>query len=151
VRAIVPEENALARTRLVRFTPTFGPTNKTVASNQSVILHIPSGAARIAITVHKDAVTQRRGKKVVFIADEEQKTVAMRSVELGDAFGARFEVLKGLKPGDKVVVKGNERLRANQQIRVQSADAGRGGGGRRGEGRRGKNRGGEAKGKQGGS
>ena len=151
LRAIVPEENALARTRLVRFTPTFGPTNKTVAANQSVILHIPSGPVRNAITVHKDAVTQRRGKKVVFIADEEQKKVAIRSVDLGEAFGARFEVLKGLKPGDKVVIKGNERLRSNQQIVVQSTKTKRGGKGRRGKGRRGKDRGGEANGKQGGS
>ena len=151
VRAIVPEENALARTRLVRFTPTFGPANKTVASNQSVILHIPAGVARNAVTVHKDAVTQRRGKKVVFVADEEQKTVAMRPVDLGDAFGTRFEVLKGLQPGDKVVIKGNERLRPNQPIQVQSADAGGNGGGNRGKGRRGGRSESGANGKRGGS
>jgi RND family efflux transporter MFP subunit len=153
VRAIVPEENALARTWLVRFTPRFTADNKNIAANQSVILHIPAGAPRIAITVHKDAITQRRGQRVVFVADGEQKKVSMRPVDLGDAFGARFEVLAGLRPGDKVVVKGNERLRAGQEIRVQSAGSEGSGKGRRGEGRKGRKQRGEdaVNGKRGGS
>jgi len=142
VRAVVPEENALSRTRLVRFTPIFKTRDATVAANQSVIVHIPSGAARNAVTVHKDAITQRRGKRVVFIVrvkkDENGKeitSVGIRGVELGDAFGERFEVLSGLKPGDRVVVRGNERLRPNQKIRIQSAKGDRKG--RRGRGKRG--------------
>jgi RND family efflux transporter MFP subunit len=142
VRAVVPEENALSRTRLVRFTPIFKTRDATVAANQSVIVHIPSGAARNAVTVHKDAITQRRGKRVVFIVrvkkDENGKeitSVGIRGVELGDAFGERFEVLSGLKPGDRVVVRGNERLRPNQKIRLQSAKGDRKG--RRGRGKRG--------------
>jgi RND family efflux transporter MFP subunit len=142
VRAVVPEENALSRTRLVRFTPIFKTRDATVAANQSVIVHIPSGAARNAVTVHKDAITQRRGRRVVFIVrvkkDENGKeitSVGIRGVELGDAFGERFEVLSGLKPGDRVVVRGNERLRPNQKIRIQSAKGDRKG--RRGRGKRG--------------
>ncbi|NKB19636.1 MAG: efflux RND transporter periplasmic adaptor subunit [Alphaproteobacteria bacterium] len=155
VRAIVPEENALSRTRAVRFTPTFIAVDDTVAANQSVVLHIPSGAAKIAVTVHKDAITQRRGKRVVFVA---KKTVEglradMRQVTLGDAFGLRFEVLKGLKPGDKVVVRGNERLRPRQKIKISTPGARKGGGswgGKRGrggkggwKGRKGRNKGGK--------
>jgi RND family efflux transporter MFP subunit len=145
VRAVVPEENALSRTRLVRFTPIFKTRDATVAANQSVIVHIPSGAARNAVTVHKDAITQRRGKRVVFIVrvkkDENGKevmTAGIRGVELGDAFGDRFEVLGGLKPGDRVVVRGNERLRPNQKIRIESAKEGRKGRPGRGKGQRSK-------------
>jgi RND family efflux transporter MFP subunit len=120
VRAIVPEENALSRTRAVRFTPKFMAPDDTVAANQSVVLHIPSGAAKEAVTVHKDAVTQRRGKRVVFVVTktDEGLRADMRQVELGEAFGLRFEVLKGLKPGDRVVIRGNERLRPRQKIKV---------------------------------
>lgn len=124
VRAVVPEENALSRTRLVRFTPKFTSRDNSVAANQSVILHIPSGAARDAVTVHKDAITQRRGKRVVFVVEEDdegKKKAMIRGVKLGDAFGNRFEVLKGLKPGDQVVIRGNERLRPRQSVRIQSA------------------------------
>jgi multidrug efflux pump subunit AcrA (membrane-fusion protein) len=39
-------------------------------------------------------------------------------VVLGDAVGNRFEVRKGLKAGDPVVVRGNERLRPNAGITI---------------------------------
>jgi len=150
VRAIVPEENALSRTRVVRFTPIFTERDATVAANQSVVIHIPSGASKNAVTVHKDAITQRRGKRVVFLVqkDDDSTKVKMRPVELGEAFGLRFEVLKGLKPGDQVVIRGNERLRSNQKIRIQSA-----GSDRKGRREKGKRRGGKrgANGKRGGS
>ena len=123
VRAIVPEENALSRTRVVRFTPKFISPMDTIAANQSVVLHIPSGAAKNAVTVHKDAITQRRGKRVVFLVKQEKMIVTMRRVELGEAFGVRFEVLKGLTPGDKVVIRGNERLRPRQKIRISKPGA----------------------------
>ena len=120
VRAIVPQENALSRTRVVRFSPLFFNPTGTIASNQSVVLHIPSGANKQAVTVHKDAITQRRGKRVVFVVKETDSGLRanMRPVELGDAFGLRFEVLKGLKPGDRVVIRGNERLRPRQKIKI---------------------------------
>lgn len=132
VRAVVPEENALARTRLVRFTPQFEQREDTVAANQSVILQIPSGKPREIVSVHKDGITQRRGKRVVFVFDAEEKVVKMREVELGQAFGSRFEVLKGITVGDQVVVLGNERLRPNQAARIlREGKRGRGSGERR--------------------
>jgi len=126
VRAIVPEENPLARTRTVRFVPRFPPGRVKVAANESVRLEIPADAPRIVVTVSKDGVMQRRGRTVVFVVDGD--TARMRPVTLGDAFGARFEVLAGLQPGDRVVVRGNERLRNGQRVRVGAA----GGRGRRG-------------------
>ena len=51
----------------VKFTPKFISPMDTIAANQSVVLHIPSGAAKNAVTVHKDAITQRRGKRVVVL------------------------------------------------------------------------------------
>ncbi len=135
VRAVVPEENALSRTRAVRFTPKFITPDDTVAANQSVVLHIPSGAAKETVTVHKDAITQRRGERVVFLVKEADSglSVDMRPVTLGDAFGLRFEVLKGLKPGDRVVIRGNERLRPRQKIKISKPGERRGRGGWRGK------------------
>jgi RND family efflux transporter MFP subunit len=153
VRAVVPEENALARTRLVRFTPKI-EGREDIAANQSVILHIPSSKPREVVSVHKDAITQRRGKRVVFVFDPEEKRVRMREVELGEAFSSRFEVLKGLTVGDRVVIRGNERLRPNQQASL-AGEARRGGrrGGGGGEGRRrrgGDDEGGEGRRRRGG-
>ena len=42
VRAIVPTEDSLTRTRTVRFTPSFGTIERALANNQSVVVFIPS-------------------------------------------------------------------------------------------------------------
>ena len=117
VRAVVPEENPLTRTRTVRFTPHFNGDHKNLATNQSVTLHLPAGPARTVVTVHKDAVLNRSDGALVFVV---AKNVARpRPVHLGEAVGGRFEVVDGLKPGDLVVVRGNERLRPGQKVRFE--------------------------------
>ena len=57
----------------------------------------------------------------MFVVNRDKMTAALREVELGETFGSRFEVLKGLYPGDQVVVRGNERLRPNQKVRIQGS------------------------------
>ena len=116
VRAIVPEENALTRTRQVRFTPRFDAPRKPLAINQSATVLLPAGRGREVLTVHKDAVVRNQGQAFVYVADSGQAQI--RPVQLGDAVGGRFEVLGGLEPGEPVVVRGNERLRPGQPIAV---------------------------------
>ena len=117
VRAVVPEENPLTRTRLVRFTSHFDDTATAFAANQSVTLDLPVGRPRDVVTVHKDAVLNRKGKTLVFVLVDGKAQI--RPVRLGEAVGGRFEVLKGLKTGDLVVVRGNERLLPGQEVRIK--------------------------------
>jgi len=117
VRAVVPQENPLTRTRAVRFTPKFD-TAQRFAANQSATLKVPIGEARNVTTVHKDAVLNRKGRQLVFVAEKDAAEI--RPVQLGDAIGQRFEVLSGLENGDRVVVRGNERLRPGEKIKVGS-------------------------------
>ncbi len=117
VRALIPDENAMTRTRPVRFTPEFkdgGPNRLQLAMNQSVTVMVPIGRSRIIVSVHKDAVIPRGGKKIVFIANTGKAEI--RAIRLGSAIGNRFEVVEGLGEGDLVVVRGNERLRTGQAI-----------------------------------
>ena len=116
VRAIVPEENPLTRTRAVRFVPEFGPTMKPLAVAQSVTVQVPLAASRDALTVHKDAVIQNGTGAIVYVA--ENGTVRLQPVKLGEAVGSRFEVLGGLNDGERVVIRGNERLRPGDKIMV---------------------------------
>ncbi|MDH5748413.1 MAG: efflux RND transporter periplasmic adaptor subunit [Rhodospirillales bacterium] len=114
VRAVVPEENPLTRTRAVRFIPDFNGGIKNLASNQSVTLLLPAGEIRDVVTVHKDAILNRKGQNIVFIVED--GTANIRPVQLGEAAGTRFVVERGLKPGDVVVIRGNERLRPGQKV-----------------------------------
>ena len=74
---------------------------------------IPAGEIRDVLTVHKDAVMNRSGQMVVL---NDGGKATFRQVKLGEAVGVRFVVLDGLKEGDQVVVRGNERLRPGQAI-----------------------------------
>lgn len=117
VRAHVPDENVLTRTRPVRFTPTFNGTSTEsmgLAINQSVTALVPIDKVRQVVTVHKDAIVPRGGKNIAVVANDGK--AEMRPVKLGSAVGNRFEVLEGLREGDIVVVRGNERLRPGQEV-----------------------------------
>lgn len=116
VRAQVPSENPLTRTRTVRFSPDVDSLGDGVALNQSVSILIPSGPVRDVVTVHKDAVLNRGGTHLVYVAEDGK--AQPRNVKLGEAVAGRFIVLSGLKVGDQAVVRGNERLRPGQDIRA---------------------------------
>ncbi len=124
VRAIVPDEDPLARTRAVRLTPRFG-ANPDVVPNQSVVIQVPRGQRREVVTVAKDAIVSRQTGPIVFVF--QQGRVRPAQVRIGEGFGSKFEIRSGLRPGMKVVVRGNEMLRPGQNVRV--ARSGPGGGG----------------------
>lgn len=120
VRAVVPEENALTRTRAVRFSLALdqiaSQEGAPFAANQTVTVLVPVGEASDVVTVHKDAVMPRGRSNNVFVAVDGK--AEMRSVQLGDSVGNRFVVLRGLQAGEQTVVRGNERLRPGQAIGI---------------------------------
>lgn len=116
VRAVVPVEDPLTRTRRVRMTPSFDEHDEALAANQSVTAMIPTGAARDVLTVHKDAVVNGPAGSMVFVVVE--GTAQPRPIAIGVSVGERFEVVNGLAEGDEVVVRGNERLAPGQAVRT---------------------------------
>ncbi len=119
IRAIVPQENPLTRTRAVRFELDHAAAAReriiAPAAEQSVTVDLPAGLRGQRPTVHKDAITRTPSGFQVFIAMPDG--VAMpRNVSIGRAVGNRFEVMDGLETGDIVVIRGNERLRPGQRI-----------------------------------
>lgn len=125
LRAVVPVENPLTRTRPVRFAFAAEPPGG-LAAGQSVTLELAVGDEREVATVPKDAVTVSRNAYRVFVVEDD--TAQPRTVELGEALGDRFVVRAGLEPGDLVVVRGNERLRPGQKVRIAGRDGERSGG-----------------------
>jgi RND family efflux transporter MFP subunit len=115
VRAVVPDENPLTRTRTVRFTTNLSSQERNIAANQSVILAIPVGEKIEVVSVHKDAVISRKGKNIVFVVKDGVANI--RTIKLGESIGTRFVVPDGLQDGDIVVVRGNERLRPEQKVK----------------------------------
>ena len=76
------------------------------------------GTARRGLFVPKDAVVVQKKDQVVFVLDTSR--VQMRRIETGQAMGEMVEVVKGdLRPGQKVVVAGNEILRDGAAVQVR--------------------------------
>ncbi len=80
----------------------------------TVVLSLTNGNK--ILTVHKDAIIKRANGNIVFVVKGMNAT--MRNVKLGRGVGNKFQVLEGLKAGDKVVVRGNERLGAGGRIKM---------------------------------
>ena len=116
VRAVVPEENPRTRTRRVRFSLDLDAGNLALAVEQSVTVHVPAGASREIISVHKDAVIRRGPRSIVYVVMD--GLAKLRPIKLGDPVGSRLEVLEGLEPGENVVIRGNERLQPDQPVMV---------------------------------
>ena len=119
VRALVPEEDALTRTRPVRFVPILDGVTGLLAANQSVTVAVPVGRDEGVVTVHKDAVIHGEDGRYVYLVTKDaagQYQAEPRTVVLGTTLGGRFEVISGLRDGDLVVVRGNERLFPFQRI-----------------------------------
>jgi RND family efflux transporter MFP subunit len=116
VRAIIPNENVRTRTRPIRLTADFGEDASNFADNQSVRVELPLTNENKVLTVNKDAVLRRANGNIVFVV--KGTNAMMRSVRLGRGIGNKYQVINGLKAGDKVVVRGNERLGAGGKIRI---------------------------------
>lgn len=116
VRTAIPLENQSTRTRPVRFTIVLQELKDVqIAVGGSVTLQVPVSAPRDAVTVPKDALLRGRDGWIVFVVQDNKATP--RPVALGQAVLDRMEVTSGLKAGEVVVVRGNERLRPGQAVR----------------------------------
>ncbi len=87
-------------------------------------IDLPTGSARTLPLVPKDAVVLANGKRRVFVIEEEvaDSSVGIAreiTVELGVAWHDLIQVNGALKPGQTVVVVGNERLNEGDRVRIE--------------------------------
>jgi RND family efflux transporter MFP subunit len=67
---------------------------------------IPSGEAKLTVTVPSDAIQQMDGQDVVFVQTAPDK-FAVRAVQTAETRNGETPILQGLKGGEPVVVKGS--------------------------------------------
>ena len=74
-----------------------------------------------AVTVPQAAIIQgARGRAVYVVGDD--KRAALRPVEIVEAIGTEA-VVKGVRPGERVVLDGRQNLRPGSAVAERSADA----------------------------
>jgi RND family efflux transporter MFP subunit len=112
VRAIVPVGDQLSRTVEIRLV--LAPGSALVGDSAKVM--VPTAAPRDTIAVPRDALLLREDATYVFKLD--RKNAALRvAVETGSSDGNMVEVKGLISPGDRVIVRGAERLEAGQKVR----------------------------------
>ena len=80
----------------------------------------PKQSAREIITIPRSAMTQKDGKPAAFILDGSH--IRLREIQAGRDFGDRVEIVDGLSPNDRIVVRGVEGLTSGQRVRAKTRD-----------------------------
>jgi RND family efflux transporter MFP subunit len=111
VRTLVPVGDRQSRLYEVRLVVDAGDWSP----GQSVRLTVPTDAARTAIVVPRDALVVRRDAVSVFRVTNDNLAEQLQ-VETGIADGDYIEVKGDVRAGDRIVIRGSERLRTGQAV-----------------------------------
>src|ERR1700691_1490002 len=71
--------------------------------------------AKDALLIPQRAVTELQGSYQVAIVDSDNK-VKIQAVEVGDRVGSQWIIQKGLKPGERVVAEGTQKVRQGLKV-----------------------------------
>jgi RND family efflux transporter MFP subunit len=74
-------------------------------------------ATKARALIPRGAVREEDGKQVVFLVREAR--LERRAVSLGAERGSDVEVIAGVSPGDKLVVRGPQMLREGQAVEIK--------------------------------
>jgi len=113
VRTIVPFGNPQSHMFEVRLN--VDPDVWTVG--ESVRLSMPTAVAKEVLTVPRDALVLRREGTFVYRIDDELKAEQV-NVITGLGAGKLIEVIGNIKPGDRIVVRGAERLNTGAMVQI---------------------------------
>jgi RND family efflux transporter MFP subunit len=122
ISAVVPVADSEAHTFSVKLRLSDDPERPRVAVGMlaEVWLSI-GGQASAATIVPKDAIVQRLEERLVVLINDDQQT-RIEAVLTGNSVGAWIEVQGNVAPGDRVIVRGNERLGPEQSVEATLLD-----------------------------
>jgi RND family efflux transporter MFP subunit len=86
-----------------------------------VRLRVPVGAPHEALLVREEALGTDQGQRFLYVVDDKNE-VAYRRVKVGLLTGGRRVIESGLKPNERVVVTGLQRVRPGTKVLPKVAD-----------------------------
>lgn len=133
VALIIPQADVRSRTFpvKVRIKNTITKDGPVLKSGMLARAVLPTGSQQRALMVSKDALVLGGPSPMIYVVDpgpDNKKAGKARAVpvQVGVASGRLIQVKGNLKPGEYVVIRGNERLRPGQDVaigQVMSPDA----------------------------
>ncbi|UTW59678.1 efflux RND transporter periplasmic adaptor subunit [Kordiimonas sp. SCSIO 12603] len=115
IRALIPVGDAVSRTMEIRVEV---PEGAAFVVGAAVQIGLPSSAPEQVVAVPRDALVLRREGTYVFRVKEDN-TAERLTVRTGAANGALVAVVGNISNGDRVVIRGGERLRSGQQVKLR--------------------------------
>jgi membrane fusion protein (multidrug efflux system) len=106
------------RTGSIRYEVTFPNPGDALRPGQFGKVRFVADMKKGAMVIPQEAVTELQGSYQVAVVGDDNK-VSIRPVQMGDRIGAMWEATQGLKPGDKVVVQGVQKVREGSTVTVK--------------------------------
>jgi RND family efflux transporter MFP subunit len=106
-------------TGTLRMRGVFSNSDGLLAPGRFVRVRIPLGAPHQALLVAEQAIGRDQNQKYVYVVDADNN-VEYRRVKVGRLYDGLREVVDGLKPGEKVVVNGLQRIRPKVKVETEA-------------------------------
>ena len=103
------------RTGSIRYEVTFPNPGNILRPGQFGKVRFVADTKKGAMVIPQEAVSELQGNYQVAVVDENNR-VSIRPVQMGERIGAMWEVIEGLKPGDRVVVQGLQKAREGSTV-----------------------------------
>jgi membrane fusion protein, multidrug efflux system len=114
-------------TGTLRMRGRFANPDRLLSPGLFVRIRLPIGAPHSALLVSEQALARDQGQKFVYVVTDvvqDEGKVEYRQVKVGRLYDGLREVTDGLKPGEKVVVSGLQRIRPKMTVKIRNQESG---------------------------
>ena len=109
------DRNLDTKTGSIRYYVTFPNPGNILRPGQFGKVRFVADIKKGAMVIPQEAVNELQGSYQVAVVGNDNK-VSIRPVKMGERIGAMWEVTEGLKPGDRVVVQGGQKVREGAPV-----------------------------------
>ena len=106
------------KTGSIRYEVTFPNPGNMLRPGQFGKVRFVADTKKGAMVIPQEAVNELQGSYQVAVVGDDNK-VSIRPVKMGERIGAMWEVTDGLKPGERVVVQGVQKVREGSPVTVK--------------------------------
>ena len=112
------DRNIDARTGSIRFEVTFPNPGNLLRPGQFGRVRVVYDTRKGALLVPEEAVTELQGNYQVAVVGDDNKA-SIRPVKVGQRFGGMWEITEGVKPGERVIVQGAQKVQEGTAVTVK--------------------------------
>jgi membrane fusion protein (multidrug efflux system) len=109
------DRNLDTKTGSIRYYVTFPNPGNILRPGQFGKVRFVADMKKGAMVIPQEAVNELQGNYQVAIVDQNSKA-SLRPVKMGEKIDSQWEVTDGLKPGDKVIVQGWQKVREGSTV-----------------------------------